>query len=70
MNNYLENAKKALDASSDKLSKADTFGAVTILQLALAQVVAHLQGENLDAVSDPDLIIRFNEDCGDGEEAT
>lgn len=70
MNNYLENAKKALDVSSDKLSKPDVHGAVTILQLALAQVVAHLQGENLDAVSDPDLIIHFDEDCGDGEKET
>jgi hypothetical protein len=68
--NYLECAKKALDVSSDKLSKPDVHGAVTILQAALAQVVAHLQGENLDAVSDPDLIIHFDEDCGDGEKET
>ena len=62
--NYLDNTKKALDFASEKLSKADTFGALTIMHAALEQMVAHLRKEDLNNVSDPDLMITFEEDCG------
>ncbi len=42
--NYLGNTRKALDLASEKLSKADTFGAITVMHAALEQIVAHLQG--------------------------
>jgi hypothetical protein len=66
--NYLDNTKQALALASDKLSKADLFGAVTVMHAALEQVVAHLRNEDLNNVSDPDLILHFEEDCGDEEE--
>jgi len=68
--NYLNNTKQALALASDKLAKADLFGAVTVMQAALEQVVAHLRKEDLNNVSDPDLILQFEEDCGDEEEET
>ena len=33
----------------------------------LAQMLALIEGEDLDNVCDPDLTITFTEDCGDGE---
>jgi hypothetical protein len=66
--NYLDNTKQALALASDKLSKADLFGAVSVMHAALEQVVAHLRNEDLNNVSDPDLILHFEEDCGDEEE--
>jgi hypothetical protein len=66
--NYLDNTKQALALASDKLAKADLFGAVTVMQAALEQVVAHLRKEDLNNVSDPDLILHFEEDCTDEKE--
>ncbi len=66
--NYLDNTKKALDFASEKLSKADTFGALTVMLAALEQMVAHLRKEDLNNVSDPDLMITFEEDCGQEDE--
>ena len=66
--NYLNNTKQALALASDKLAKADLFGAVTVMQAALEQVVAHLRKEDLNNVSDPDLILHFEEDCAEEEE--
>jgi hypothetical protein len=66
--NYLDNTKQALALASDKLAKADLFGAVTVMQAALEQVVAHLRNEDLNNVSDPDLILHFEEDCTDEKE--
>ena len=66
--NYLDNTKKALDFASEKLSKADTFGALTVMLAALEQMVAHLRKEDLNNVSDPDLMITFEEDFGQEDE--
>jgi hypothetical protein len=60
--NYLDNTKQALGLASDKLSKADLFGAVTLIQAALEQVVAHLRKEDLNFPNDPDVIIYSKED--------
>jgi hypothetical protein len=59
---YLDNTKQALGLASDKLSKADLFGAVTLIQAALEQVVAHLRKEDLNFPNDPDVIIYSKED--------
>lgn len=66
--NYLDNTKKALDFASEKLSKADTFGALTIMHAALEQMVAHLRKEDMNNISDPDLMITFEEDFGEEDE--
>ena len=66
--NYLDNTKKALDFASEKLSKADAFGALTVMHAALEQMVAHLRKEDLNNVSDPDLMITFEEDFGQEDE--
>ena len=66
--NYLGNTRKALDLASEKLSKADTFGAIIVMHAALEQIVAHLQGVDLNNHSDSDVTINFEEDLGEGDE--
>ena len=66
--NYLDNTKKALDFASEKLSKADTFGALTVMLAALEQMVAHLRKEDMNNISDPDLMITFEEDFGEEDD--
>lgn len=65
--NYLDNTKQALGLASDKLSKADLFGAVTLIQAALEQVVAHLRKEDLNFPNSPDVFIYSKEDL-DGKD--
>ena len=65
---YLDNTKKALDFASEKLSKADTFGALTVMHAALEQMVAHLRNEDMNNISDPDLMITFEEDFGEEDD--
>jgi hypothetical protein len=66
--NYLGNTRKALDLASDKLSKADTHGAITVMHAALEQIVAHLQKVDLNDHPDPDFTITFEQDCGEEDE--
>jgi len=57
-----------LDFASEKLSKADTFGALTVMHAALEQLVAHLRNEDMNNISDPDLMITFEEDFGEEDD--
>jgi len=66
--NKIEHMEKALQLSMEHLSKADTFAALTVLQACMCQVVAYLKKEDMDAVSDPDLTIHFEEDLGEEDE--
>ncbi len=66
--NYLKNTKQALNLASEKLAKADVFGAITIMHAALEQIVAHLQKVDLNNQSKPDVMITFEEDCEGDEE--
>ncbi|MEC8330471.1 MAG: hypothetical protein VXZ45_05000 [Verrucomicrobiota bacterium] len=65
--NYLSNTRKALDLANDKLSKADTFGALSVMYAALEHIVAHLQKVDLNDHPEPDLTITFEEDCGEDD---
>ena len=63
--NYLGNTRKALDLASEKLSKADTFGAITVMHAALEQMLAHLQKVDLNNHPDSDVTINFEEDLSE-----
>lgn len=65
---YLGNTRKALDLASEKLSKADTFGAITVMHAALEQMLAHLQKMDLNEHPDPDLTIHFEEDLSEEDQ--
>ena len=52
-----------MDLAAEKLAKADTFGAVSIMHAALEQILAYLQKVDLNNHPDPDITIRFEEDC-------
>ena len=66
---YLGNTRKALDLASEKLSKADTFGALTIMHAALEQIVAHLQKVDLNNYPDSVVTINFEEDLSEEDKA-
>ena len=64
----IDKMETALANSADSLSKVkggdeNLVHAVHVLQCVCCQIVAHLKGENLDCVADPDVCIHFEEDC-------
>ena len=64
----IENMEKILCLNADALSKGGEDNKEHVLFMMhslLQQIVAHLKGENLDCVADPDVVITFEEDCGD-----
>lgn len=64
----IENMEKILCLNADALSKGGEQNKEQVLFMMhslLQQIVAHLKGENLDCVADPDVVITFEEDCGD-----
>jgi hypothetical protein len=63
----IENMEKILCLNADALSKGGEDNKEHVLFMMhslLQQIVAHLKGENLDCVADPDVVITFEEDCG------
>lgn len=69
----IERMEKALANSADALGKIkggddNLVHAVHVLQCVCGQIVAHLKGENLDSVSNPDVCIHFEEDCCNGKD--
>ena len=63
----IENMEKILCLNTDALSKGGEDNKEHVLFMMhslLQQIVAHLKGENLDCVADPDVVITFEEDCG------
>lgn len=66
----IENMEKILCLNADALSKGGEKNkehVMFMMHSLLQQIVAHLKGENLDCVADPDMVITFEEDCGDGQ---
>lgn len=64
----IENMEKILCLNADALSKGGEKNkehVMFMMHSLLQQIVAHLKGENLDCVADPDMVITFEEDCGD-----
>ena len=64
----IENMEKILCLNAEALSKGgekDKEQVLFMMHSLLQQIVAHLKGENLDCVADPDVVITFEEDCGD-----
>ena len=62
----IENMEKILCLNADALSKGGEKNKEHVLFMMhslLQQIVAHLKGENLDCVADPDVCIHFEEDC-------
>ena len=67
----IENMEKILCRNADALSKGGERNKEQVLFMMhslLQQIVAHLKGENLDSVADPNVVITFEEDCGDGKD--
>lgn len=64
----IENMEKILCLNADALSKGGEQNKEQVLFMMHSlqqQIVAYLKGENLDCVADPDVVITFEEDCGD-----
>ena len=64
----IENMEKILCLNAEALSKGgekDKEQVLFMMHSLQQQIVAYLKGENLDCVADPDVVITFEEDCGD-----
>lgn len=60
----LEEMDKVLDFADKHIEKQNFDGAVVVLHAAIKQMVATLNGMNLDQEKDPHVNIYNNEDCG------
>ena len=60
--------KQGLGFVHEHVAKGDWQAAIVVQAALLEQLLALIEGENLDSVSDPDVVIRFDQDCGDGED--
>ena len=60
--------KQGIGFAKDHIDKSDWHAAVVIQGALIEQLLALVEGEDLNSQSDPDLTITFVEDCGDGKE--
>lgn len=60
----LEEMDKVLDFADKHIETQNFDGAVVVLHAAIKQMVATLNGMNLDQEKDPHVNIYNNEDCG------
>lgn len=60
--------KQGIGFAKDHVDKSDWHAAVVVQGALIEQLLAVVEGEDLNFQSDPDLTITFVEDCGDGKE--
>ena len=60
--------KQGIGFAKDHIDKSDWHAAVVVQGALIEQLLALVEGEDLNSQSDPDLTITFVEDCGDGKE--
>lgn len=57
--------KQGIGFAKDHIDKSDWHAAVVVQGALIEQLLALIEGEDLNNASDPDVIITFKEDCGD-----
>jgi hypothetical protein len=60
--------KQGIGFAKDYVDKSDWHAAVTVQGALIEQLLAVVEGEDLNSQSDADLTITLVEDCGDGKE--
>ena len=63
----IKRLKQGFYFAKQHIENSNFNGAVVVAMAVIEQMLALMEGEDLDNVSDPDLTITFTEDCGDGE---
>lgn len=60
-----ERMKQGISFAKKHIDESQFSNAVVVMLAIVEQMVAHMEGEDLDDVKNPDVIITFEEDCGD-----
>ena len=61
----IKRIKQGVEFASNHIVESDWHGAVVVQNALIEQLLALIEGEDLNNVSDPDVVITFEEDCGD-----
>ena len=64
----IKRLKQGIVFAKQHIEDSNFNGAVVVAMAVIEQMLALIEGEDLDDVSDPDLTITLTEDCGDGED--
>lgn len=64
----IERMRKGIEFTKQHIVDSNFTGAVVVGMAVLEQMLALIEGEDLDAVSNPDVIITTEVDCSDGED--
>ena len=65
----IKRIKQGVDFASKHIDESDWNGAVVVQNALIEQLLALIEGEDLNNVSDPDVVITFEEDCSDANGA-
>ena len=61
----IKRIKQGVDFASKHIDESNWNGAIVVQNALIQQLLALIEGEDLNNVSDPDVVITFEEDCGD-----
>lgn len=64
----IERMRKGIGFTKQHIDNSNFTGAVVVGMAVLEQMLALIEGEDLDAVSNPDVTITTEVDCSDGED--
>ena len=62
----IRRVKQGAEFAKQHIDESNWHGAIVVQQALIEQLVALIEGEDLNDQSDPDLTITFEEDCSDG----
>ena len=65
----IKRIKQGAQLAQTHIINSDWEGAAVVQQAVIEQLIALIEGEDLNNVSDPDVVITFKEDCGDANGA-
>ena len=65
----IKRIKQGVGFASKHIDESDWHGAAVVQNALIEQLLALIEGEDLNNVSDPDVVITFEEDCSDANGA-
>ena len=57
--------KQGVEFANNHIVESNWYGAIVVQNALIEQLLALIEGEDLNNASDPDVVITFKEDCGD-----
>ena len=61
----IKRIKQGAQLAQTHIINSDWEGAAVVQQAVIAQLIALIEGVDLDNQSDPDMVSTFDQDCGD-----